>query len=75
MAYKKISNATMYLHHKPADKLEIDFAGKKLSFIRKETGEVIHSPVFVTTMPYSGFTYVEALENATLELLLFALNR
>jgi transposase len=73
--YSQIRNAVMPQQHKPAEVLEIDFAGKKLSYIDKTSGEVIECPVFVAVLPYSGYTYVEALHNATLDQLVGALNR
>ena len=62
--YKKINSAVMHLEHKPGDKAEIDFAGKKLSYVDKETGEVIYCPVLAGVLPFSGFAYVEVLPNA-----------
>ncbi|MCR6642172.1 MAG: IS21 family transposase [Sporocytophaga sp.] len=73
--YSQIRNAVMPQQHKPAEVLEIDFAGKKLSYIDKTSGEVLECPVFVAVLPYSGYTYVEALHNATLDQLVGALNR
>jgi transposase len=74
-SYKKINNAVMHFEHKPGDKCEIDFAGKKLSYVEKNTGEVIFCPVLVAVLPYSGFTYVEALPDAGMVQLVSALNR
>lgn len=48
------------LTHKVAEKLYIDFAGKKLSFIDKQTGELIYVNVFVAVLPASGYTFVFA---------------
>jgi transposase len=73
--YKKINNEVMHLEHKPGDKAEVDFAGKMLSYVDKETGEVIYCPVLVAVLPYSGFAYVEALPNAGMEQFVSALNR
>lgn len=74
--YNQIKSAVMPpLLHKPAEVLQIDFAGKKLSYVEKSTGEVIECPVLVAVLPYSGYTYVEALHNATLDQLIGALNR
>jgi len=71
----QIRNAVMPQQHKPGEVLEIDFAGKKLSYIDMTSGELIECPVLVAVLPYSGFTYVEALHNATLDQLIGALNR
>jgi len=71
----KRNKATMHLGHQPGDYLQIDFAGKALSYINKDTGEIISCPVLVCTLPYSNFTYVEALANAKQEEMFAALNR
>ena len=73
--HKRIHQAVMHLEHKPGDKAEIDFAGKMLSYVDKETGEVVFCPVLVAVLPYSKFAYVEALPNAGMENLVSALNR
>lgn len=73
--HKKIHQAVMHLEHKPGHKAEIDFAGKMLSYVDKDTGEVIFCPVLVAVLPYSKYTYVEALPNAGMEQLVSALNR
>lgn len=42
--------STMHFEHEPGDKLYFDFAGKKLSFVDKETGEVQEAEVFVAVL-------------------------
>ena len=39
----------------------IDFAGKELCYTDPATGEVIKCPVLVAVLPFSGYSYVEAL--------------
>lgn len=73
--FKKVRQAVMHLEHKPGERAEIDFAGKMLSYVDKESGEVIYCPVLVAVLPYSGYSYVEALPRASMELLVAALNR
>jgi len=73
--HRKILKATMHLHHDPGMYLQIDFAGKSLSYGDRFTGELIRCPVLVCTQPYSGYTYVEALVSARQEHLFCALNR
>lgn len=46
--------------HKVGEKLFIDYAGKKLHIIDKETGEIKPVEVFVATLGASQYTYVEA---------------
>jgi transposase len=73
--YRKRLSATMHFTHTPGEKLELDFAGSKLSYINLATGEIIYCPVLVCVLPFSGYAYVEALINARQENLFLALNR
>jgi len=66
--------AVMHLEHIYGDCLEVDFAGKQLSFIDRSTGEEVSCPVLVCVLPASGFTYVEALVSAHSDYLFRALN-
>lgn len=63
--HRKIDSATMHLEHAPGERGEIDFAGKRLSYIDRQTGEVVSCPVFVGVLPYSGYTFVAALRDAS----------
>ncbi len=51
---------SMKLDHAPGHELFIDFAGKKLHIFDKSTGEQIEVEVFVSILPNSQYTYVEA---------------
>jgi transposase len=62
-------------HYKPGETMMVDFAGDPIYYINKETGEQIACPVLVCVLPYSNYTYAEALPNATLPFLVAALNR
>jgi hypothetical protein len=50
----------MKLEHDPGKEMFIDYAGKKLYIVDKETGEIIPVEVFVAILPNSQYTYVEA---------------
>jgi transposase len=54
------------LIHKYGDKLFVDFAGKKLNYIDRATGEEIEVEVLVTILPASQYIYVEAVPNQKL---------
>ena len=58
--YTTKTNATMHLDHKPGEILQVDWAGDTASVIDTDTGEIIPAYVFVATLPYSGYAYVEA---------------
>jgi transposase len=57
--YAKI-RGSMKLEHPPGKEMYIDFSGKKLHIVDKETGEIIPVEVFVALLPNSQYTYVEA---------------
>jgi transposase len=59
--WKARVNPVMHMEHKAGDKLYVDFAGEKLSFTDKETGEIITAEVFVAILGASQLTYVEAV--------------
>lgn len=54
---------TMHLHHKPGEKVEVDWAGDPLYFTDSETGERITAHLFVGVLPYSQYTFDEAFVN------------
>lgn len=51
---------SMKLDHKAGNEMFVDFTGKKLSVVDRQTGEVKEVEVFVATLPCSQYTYVEA---------------
>jgi len=67
------SKPSMVLQHKPAEKLYIDFAGKKLSYIDMHTGEIIYCQVFVACLPYSDYSFTMAVESQNISDFLYAL--
>ncbi len=58
--YLNRTNATMHLDHKPGDIMQVDWAGDTAAVVDTDTGEIIPVYVFVATLPYSGYSYVEA---------------
>lgn len=65
---------TMVLQHQPGEKLFIDFAGKKLSYVDPQSGEVIYCQVFVACLPYSDYGFALAVPTQSIEDFLFALS-
>lgn len=57
--YAKVKGS-LKLDHEPGKEMFVDFAGKKLKIVDRETGEVIPVEVFVSILPNSHFTYAEA---------------
>jgi len=68
------TKAVMHLEHKAGEYLEFDFAGDKLGFVDIDTGEYTECSVLVCVLPFSGYTYVEALLDQTREELMHGLN-
>jgi len=67
------SKPSMVLHHKAAEKLFVDFAGKKLSYVNRHTGEFVECQVFVACLPYSDYSFVVAVKSQRIDDFLHAL--
>jgi transposase len=65
---------TMVLNHNPGEKLFVDFAGDKISYIDSQTGEIIYCQVFVACMPYSDYSFAMAVRSQSIEDFLYALS-
>ena len=57
--YAKV-RGSMKLEHQPGNEVFIDFTGKKLHIVDRDTGEQLPVEVFVSILPNSQYTYVEA---------------
>lgn len=68
------SKPSMVLEHKPADKLFIDFAGKKLNYIDPQTGEVVECQVFVACLPHSDYAFAMAVRTQNISDFIHALS-
>ncbi len=62
------------LNHKSGEKLFVDFTGKKLNYIDRNTGEIKEVEVFVGLLPCSQYTYVEAVHSQKREDLIKCIN-
>ncbi|HYQ59026.1 MAG TPA: hypothetical protein VEP89_16905, partial [Draconibacterium sp.] len=71
--YLKQKNPSMVLQHEPGEKLFVDFAGKKLSYVDKSTGEIIECQVFVACLPYSDYSFCIAVKSQKIEDFIYAL--
>lgn len=65
---------SMVLQHTAGEKLFIDFAGARLSYIDRETGQVIYCQVFVACLPYSDYSFCMAVRSQCVEDFLYALD-
>jgi len=61
--YLRHKEVVMHLEHKAGEVIMVDFAGKKLSFVDPDTGEIISCHVFVSVLPYSGLVYCLAVHS------------
>lgn len=60
--YAKLKGS-MKLEHEAGAEMFIDFAGKRLEITNKQTGEVTPVETFVSILPNSQYTYVEAVNS------------
>jgi transposase len=73
--HKRIDEAVMHFVHRPSECLEIDFAGSKLGYVDRLSGECIPCEVLVCVMPFSHYLYVEALPSQKQEYFIAGLGR
>ena len=57
--YTIANRLTNHLEHKPGERAEVDWSGPTMHFVDTSTGEMITAYLFVGTLPYSQFSYVE----------------
>lgn len=55
--------ASMHINRKPAEQVEVDWAGDPAHIIDPDTGEITTAYIFVGVMTYSQYAYVEAFIN------------
>lgn len=58
--WNKDTESCMHFEHKAGDKVFVDYAGKKLQIVDKQTGEIKSVEVFIAILGASQLTYVEA---------------
>lgn len=71
--YLLTQQSTMVLHHQPGECLYVDFAGKKTSYVDRETGAIIECEVFVACMPYSDYSFAMAVPSQKSEDFIYCL--
>lgn len=59
--YLKESDPAFHWEYIPGELIQMDFAGKKLSYVDKHTGEVIACEVFIGILPFSGLIFCIAV--------------
>ena len=58
-SWARKSKATMRIHHKPGDAMEVDWAGGTLPITDPVTGETFPAYLFVAVLPCSCYAYAE----------------
>lgn len=59
--YLQNSDPAFHWDYRPGEFIQADFAGKKLSYVDKETGEIKPVEVFVSILPFSGLIFCMAV--------------
>ena len=65
--YAVKNKATLRIHHKPGDRMEVDWAGDTAFILHNISGEHIPVYIFVAVLPCSGYAYVEGFLSQNLE--------
>ena len=65
--WARITKATMRIHHKPGDAMQVDWAGNTLEIHDPVTGEISKGYLFVAVLPCSCYAYVEVCGDMGLE--------
>ena len=58
-SYTTANRLASHLEHKPGIITEVDWSGPAMSYVDTSTGEFIKVYLFVATLPYSQYSYVE----------------
>jgi transposase len=62
------------MEHHPGEKLYVDFAGDRVDYVDRETGEIRKVQVFVANLPYSDYTFAMAVPTQSTDDFLHALS-
>ena len=58
--WQQQQGVVMHFEHKAADKLYVDYSGKKLQVVDRQTAEITEVEVLIAVLGASQYTYVEA---------------
>ena len=73
--YIKRKDLTLTMNHSPGEKLMVDFAGKKVPWYDKRSGEQYWAEVLIGVLPNTQYTYAIALPDQKTESFLHGLNK
>ena len=57
--YTIVNKLTNHLEHKPGVAVEVDWSGPTMTYVDTSSGEIVTVYLFVGTLPYSQYSYVE----------------
>lgn len=69
------SKPSMVLNHTAGEKMFVDYAGNKLSYVDISTGELVQCETFVACLPYSDYSFVIHVASQRLEDFIYALKQ
>jgi len=58
--FKKTNQLTMHIEHKAGEEVQVDWAGKTMSYVQQDTGEMKPVYLFVAVLPASSYPFVYA---------------
>src|SRR3954451_2095998 len=61
--FLKKKDVVMHLHYEAGDMIMMDFAGKKMSYVCADSGEIIECQVFISVLPHSGLIFCKAVRS------------
>jgi len=65
---------TAVLTHEAGEKLFVDFAGDRMEYVDRETGEIVPIHIFVACLPFSDYTFITGVRQQTTDDFLYALS-
>ena len=65
--YTIANKLTNHIDHKPGVVTEVDWSGPTMSYMDTSTGEVVTVYLFVGTLPYSQYSYVEPVTDMKMD--------
>lgn len=57
----KETDPAFHWHYQPGEFTQVDFAGKKLSYVNRQTGQLTTCEIFVAVLPFSGLIFCLAV--------------
>lgn len=73
--YIKRKDLTLAMNHPPAEKLMLDFAGKRVPWYDQRSGQPYWAEVLIGVLPHTHYTFAIALPNQKTESFLYGLNK